>query len=121
MKTHVTLTLFTFSFLAIAGCGAGDQPTTSGAAPQAAALTFWQDVAPIVQQRCLSCHSEGGIGPFRLDRYENARVRAPLIAAAVKARTMPPWSRRAAISPGNTCAIRGSPSARSPFWSAFPS
>ena len=29
--------------------------------------TFWGDVAPIYYERCVECHREGGIAPFRLD------------------------------------------------------
>ena len=29
--------------------------------------TYWDDVAPIHFDNCVSCHREGGIGPFRLD------------------------------------------------------
>ena len=56
--------------------------------------TFWQDVAPIYYARCVSCHSEGAIGPFALDSYEPAAGSAELCAEAVEARVMPPWSIR---------------------------
>ena len=78
--------------LALPACGGSDdQPNRPGPSTDAVPVTFWKDVAPVVQQRCLSCHREGGIAPFRLDNYETARLRAPLMAAAVKSRTMPPW------------------------------
>jgi hypothetical protein len=78
---------------ALAGCGGLPETTSpAGGTPDAAApLTFWQDVAPLFSQRCVSCHQQGGIGPFRLDAYETAKLRAPMIAAKVKDRTMPPW------------------------------
>lgn len=53
--------------------------------------TYWQHVAPIYFNSCVGCHSEGGIAPFRLDNYEDARTWAKSSAAAVAARTMPPW------------------------------
>jgi hypothetical protein len=89
MNAHLTTPLLCALLLILPACGGDDPPP--GPSTDTAPVTFWQDVAPIVQQRCLSCHREGGIGPFRLDRYENARSLAPLMAAAVKARTMPPW------------------------------
>jgi hypothetical protein len=99
MNAHVTtrpllcsLLLCSLS-LTLAACGGDDPPAQPGPGPSTdpAPVTYWQDVAPVVEQRCLSCHREGGIGPFRLDKYDSARAMAPLMAAAVKARTMPPW------------------------------
>lgn len=54
-------------------------------------VTYWQDVAPVIVERCAGCHSEGGIAPFRLDTYEHAAAMAQASVAAVEARVMPPW------------------------------
>ena len=54
--------------------------------------TWWEDVAPIVYENCLGCHSPGGIAPFTLETY--ADVQAPtatVMAMATEARLMPPW------------------------------
>jgi mono/diheme cytochrome c family protein len=64
------------------GDGDGDDP---------AAITYWQDVAPIYYERCVSCHRDGGIGPFPLDDYPSAAAWAPASAMAVENRVMPPW------------------------------
>src|SRR3954463_4440749 len=53
--------------------------------------TFYQDVAPILQQRCQECHRPGEIGPMPLLTYENARPWAKSIKQAVVTRKMPPW------------------------------
>ncbi len=50
-----------------------------------------QDIAPIVEKRCVSCHASGGIGPFPLDSYEAAAPLADLLLGAVESGTMPPW------------------------------
>ena len=55
-------------------------------------LTYYDDVAPIVQEHCLQCHQEGGIAPFRLDDYQVAKENAAAMAADTAARLMPPWS-----------------------------
>ena len=60
-------------------------------APSKPEVSYWQDVAPIVFNRCVKCHQEGGIGPFRLDRYEDAKIYAASAVSAVKAGTMPPY------------------------------
>lgn len=54
-------------------------------------LTFWDDVAPVLYQSCVTCHREGGAAPFALETYADAAAWAPAVAAAVQARTMPPW------------------------------
>lgn len=53
--------------------------------------TFWQDVAPIYYERCVSCHRDGGIAPFVLDEYASAAAWGPASALAVEQRVMPPW------------------------------
>jgi hypothetical protein len=52
---------------------------------------YHEDIAPLLAQRCVSCHSAGEIGPFALNTYADARARHAAIASAVPARTMPPW------------------------------
>lgn len=56
-----------------------------------AAPTFTRDVQPIVQAQCVSCHRAGGIAPFALETYPQARAMAKAMAAATTARVMPPW------------------------------
>ncbi|HEU4413047.1 MAG TPA: hypothetical protein VFS43_47835 [Polyangiaceae bacterium] len=75
--------------LSLGACGSGDGDEAVGTA--SAPLTFWQDVAPVFYQRCVSCHREGGIAPFRLDDYESARTWAAASKEAVASRRMPPW------------------------------
>ncbi len=53
--------------------------------------TFSRDVAPILSARCASCHRPAGAAPFSLQTFEDARVRARLIAEVTSRRVMPPW------------------------------
>jgi hypothetical protein len=54
--------LFLLSLCAwLAACGGG-----SGS-PQA--VTFYEDVAPILDAQCVGCHRAGGIAPFLLTDY----------------------------------------------------
>ncbi|MEE2901733.1 MAG: hypothetical protein VYC39_05355 [Myxococcota bacterium] len=55
------------------------------------APTYFSDVKPIIDARCVSCHSDGSIAPFNLDTYEEVRALAPAIQQAVTSRSMPPW------------------------------
>jgi hypothetical protein len=61
--------------------------------PKAAdtAVTFTENVAPILYKNCTSCHRPGEAAPFALMNYQDARPRARQIANAVKAKQMPPW------------------------------
>jgi Flp pilus assembly protein TadD/mono/diheme cytochrome c family protein len=52
---------------------------------------FTKDIAPIVFEYCAACHHDGGAGPFSLIDYEDARIRAKLIADVTRSRYMPPW------------------------------
>lgn len=56
------------------------------------APTYYRDVRPIVEGRCISCHADGAIAPFALDDYDSLKAFAPAVAAAVSSRKMPPWS-----------------------------
>jgi mono/diheme cytochrome c family protein len=53
--------------------------------------TWWQDVAPIYYDACVSCHRDGGIAPFSLADYEQASAWGSVAVQAVRAREMPPW------------------------------
>jgi len=75
---------------AAVGCGA-DFPLKSGSASSGGTM-YWQDVAPIYNAKCVRCHQEGGVAPFRLDRYADAKVHADAAIAAVTAGTMPPYA-----------------------------
>ncbi|MFT3683325.1 MAG: redoxin family protein [Phycisphaerales bacterium] len=61
-------------------------------APKAEAKPTWSgSVASIIYQNCVSCHHEGGIGPFALQTYEQVKDRASTIRRVVAKGQMPPW------------------------------
>ncbi len=55
------------------------------------APTFTADVAPILFEKCASCHNPEGIGPMPLLDYADVKSWAGLISYKVQAREMPPW------------------------------
>jgi mono/diheme cytochrome c family protein len=67
--------------LCIGGAAAASEPP----------VTFTRDIAPILQANCQECHHPGGIGPFSLLTYEDARSHAGLIQNVTQRRVMPPW------------------------------
>lgn len=46
---------------------------------------------PVLDRRCVSCHSAGGIAPFRLDDYASAKASLSASLASITAGRMPPW------------------------------
>ena len=60
-------------------------------AAAAAGPTFTKDVAPIVFDKCVSCHRPGEVAPMSLLTYEEVRPWAKAIEAKVKSGEMPPW------------------------------
>jgi tetratricopeptide (TPR) repeat protein/mono/diheme cytochrome c family protein len=61
------------------------------AAPQAPAVTFNKDVAPIVFTNCAPCHRPGEVAPFSLLSYADAVKHADAMVAETSAHRMPPW------------------------------
>src|SRR4051795_11521076 len=67
-------------------------PTPAGeAAPNAAAVTFTRDVAPILYANCATCHRRGEVAPFALLTYAEAKRHARQLARLTGDRVMPPW------------------------------
>lgn len=72
---------------------AGATALTSAYFPDAATAsdtpTYWESIHPILERRCVSCHSGGGAAPFALDTYESAYPHALLMSVVVAGGTMP--------------------------------
>ena len=66
-------------------CSTEEQETT------AAGPTWHGEVHEIVKQRCTSCHSADGIGPFRLDRPEDWETYGQAAMVSMDNGSMPPW------------------------------
>lgn len=64
---------------------------TGGMATAQEPLTYSRDIAPILQEKCVTCHNPEGIGPMALMTYPQVRPFAPLIKDRTTKRIMPPW------------------------------
>jgi mono/diheme cytochrome c family protein len=75
-----------------AGCLAATflLPLEGAAHPELPAPT-WDHVAPLMAERCVSCHRAGGNAALSLDTYDAARLVAGAIKRSVLDRRMPPW------------------------------
>src|SRR4030095_12380855 len=60
-------------------------------APAGSVPTFAKDVAPIMFDKCTSCHRTGEVAPMTFLSYEDVRPWAKVIRSKVVAREMPPW------------------------------
>jgi hypothetical protein len=54
-------------------------------------ITFYEDIEPILQGHCQSCHNPEGIAPFPLISYEDSKAWARQIKQATSTKKMPPW------------------------------
>lgn len=57
----------------------------------AAPVSYYKDVAPLLQAHCQSCHRSGQVGPFVLTTYAQAKKWAGACLEEVTAKRMPPW------------------------------
>jgi mono/diheme cytochrome c family protein len=87
-RTGSVRALFVLALVSACGSEKSNEPP----AQNSSALTYYEDMLPIFEQHCMECHQQGGIAPFRLDQYAEAKRRALDIADATSQREMPPWS-----------------------------
>lgn len=69
------------------GCRIGLEKKTKTDGP----VTYYRDVAPILQARCQECHRPGQVGPFSLMTYKQAVSWADDLKGYTASRQMPPW------------------------------
>jgi len=48
------------------------------------------EIAPILIERCVGCHVEGGIGPFAMNSHQMIQGWSPMIREVIMTRRMPP-------------------------------
>ena len=104
----LVVTLVTMGAVAgIAACGGGSgdvaipdsspapaatSPASSTPGPKTdTGPTFHKDVQPILEEHCQKCHTSGGLAPFPLLTYADAKIRSAAMVAETAAKRMPPW------------------------------
>ncbi len=65
--------------------------TLVAGANNGAAPTYSKDIAPILNNNCVTCHRPGEIAPMALTSYKEVRPFAKAIKEDVAERKMPPW------------------------------
>lgn len=56
-----------------------------------AKISYAATIAPLIEEKCIACHQEGGIAPFGFDGYDKVKAFAPMIREAMRTDRMPPW------------------------------
>ena len=56
-----------------------------------ASISYSDQIAPLLIDRCVVCHREGGVGPWVMSKYEMVRGFAPMMREVVRTQRMPPW------------------------------
>ncbi len=54
-------------------------------------ISYVEQIAPLLQEKCVACHRPGGIGPWAMTSYENVHGFAPMIREVIRTKRMPPW------------------------------
>lgn len=86
MRSHLGLAALGFSIV-LGACGGeegGDDDGEGG-------VTYYQDVKPLVDAKCVGCHSDDGIAPFPLTTYDELVEMAGVALVNVENKAMPPW------------------------------
>jgi hypothetical protein len=94
--TNRFLILFSAGFLAVSPAGSATErhnppPAIQRHENKNSVPTFYQDILPILQNHCQSCHRPGEVAPLPLVTYEQTQPVARKIGAAVAMKMMPPW------------------------------
>lgn len=84
--------------MTIVWAGCSNSPGNDDARPSVAhdspQVSWHADIAPIVQDKCATCHQSGGIAPFSMLEYETVKPWASAMADAVEHERMPPFLAR---------------------------
>ncbi|GAC1551619.1 MAG: hypothetical protein NVS3B10_14090 [Polyangiales bacterium] len=91
----VVLASASFVVVACSSSAPSSTPSSANAGADGGAgsgpFTVHKDVEPVLQKVCQNCHVAGGIAPFSLVTFADAKAVAGSIVAQTAARSMPPW------------------------------
>lgn len=54
-------------------------------------VSYEKEVAPILQRKCVHCHTPGNIGSWNMSGYRKVKSMAGMMEEVILARRMPPW------------------------------
>ena len=56
-----------------------------------AGISYTGRIAPLLVDKCVACHREGGVAPWAMTGYDIVRGFAPMMREVVRTQRMPPW------------------------------
>lgn len=68
----------------------GDMIDFSVKEAHAESLSYANDIAPILEEKCVTCHQEGGIAPFAMSSLQMVQGWSPMIRETLITKRMPP-------------------------------
>ncbi len=68
----------------------GDAIAFASEGEQLASISYANDIAPILKERCVTCHMEGGIAPFAMTNHQMVQGWSPMIREVLYTKRMPP-------------------------------
>lgn len=73
------------------GCTADERAGDVGDTEAEPGLTYYRDIKPILDAKCVGCHDGGSVAPFDFTEADGVMAVRELIGLAVEGRSMPPW------------------------------
>jgi peroxiredoxin len=71
----------------VRGCLIQFASEKEGAAP----IFYVRDVAPLLERKCVECHSPGNIGQWSMSSFARVKAKSAMMQEVLLARRMPPW------------------------------
>jgi hypothetical protein len=62
-----------------------------GEGPDDAPVSFAKQIAPLLEQKCVHCHSPGNIGSWSMSSHQKVKSMSSMIEEVLLTRRMPPW------------------------------
>jgi mono/diheme cytochrome c family protein len=56
-----------------------------------ARISYSKTIAPLLEQKCVACHREGGGAPFAMSSYQMVKGYSPMVREVIRVKRMPPW------------------------------
>lgn len=54
-------------------------------------ISYTDDIAPILINKCFNCHNDNGIGPWSMSNFSMIKGFSPMIREVIRLKRMPPW------------------------------
>ncbi len=56
-----------------------------------AKIDYATQIAPVLANKCVTCHTQGGLGPFAMNSYDVVKAFSPMIREVLRTKRMPPY------------------------------